>query len=115
MTGTLNKEILHANNRRGKGAGGNMKQYRLNGWQMGTKEKAHRHLKKRLRLPDYYGNNIDALCDCLCEIGEPVQITLTHANWMRAHLGEYGTRLISAMLACTGENPRVHVCIREKW
>ena len=35
-----------------------------------TKEKAHIYLKQVLRLPSYYGNNLDALYDCLTDIQE---------------------------------------------
>ena len=38
------------------------------------KKKAHNYLKKALRLPDYYGKNLDALYDCLGEIGEETVI-----------------------------------------
>ena len=92
-----------------------MQRRRLNGWCMSTREKAHAHLKKRLRLPDYYGNNLDALCDCLTEMGEITEITLVHAAYMRGRLGPYGTKLVSVLLAATGENPKLHVCIRERW
>ena len=33
-----------------------------------TRETAHTYLKEILHLPDYYGRNLDALYDCLCEI-----------------------------------------------
>ena len=92
-----------------------MNRRRINGWCMGTREKAHAHLKKRLSLPDYYGNNLDALCDCLTEIGEPTEITLVNAAYMRRRLGDYGTKLLSALLACTGENPRLKLTVRERW
>lgn len=91
-----------------------MHKRRLNGLLMTTKERAHRHIKRRLRLPDYYGCNLDALCDCLGEIGEPVEITLRHAAHMRRRLGEYGVRLISTLIACSGENPRLRICVRER-
>ena len=32
--------------------------------------RAHAYLKEALRLPDYYGKNLDALYDCLGDIGE---------------------------------------------
>lgn len=91
-----------------------MQKRRLNGLFMTTKERAHRHIKRRLHLPDYYGCNLDALCDCLGEIGEPTEITLRYAAYMRRHLGEYGVRLISMLIACTGENPQLQVCVRER-
>ena len=32
------------------------------------KEEGHDYLMEVLNLPDYYGKNLDALYDCLCEI-----------------------------------------------
>lgn len=31
-------------------------------------ERGHDYLMEALNLPDYYGKNLDALYDCLCEI-----------------------------------------------
>ena len=42
----------------------------LNGAQLSTREEMHAYLAKMLHLPAYYGNNLDALHDCLTEIGE---------------------------------------------
>ena len=90
-----------------------MEKRRLNGLCMTTKEKAHRHIRRRLQLPDYYGCNLDALCDCLGEIGQPTQITLVNARAMNRKLGEYGQKLISVLIACTGENPRLSLLVRQ--
>lgn len=40
----------------------------LDGNHMKTKTQAHEYLKTMLCLPDYYGNNLDALFDCLTEM-----------------------------------------------
>ena len=40
-----------------------------------TRETAHTYLKEILHLPDYYGRNLDALYDCLCEI---ITLSLIH-------------------------------------
>lgn len=32
------------------------------------KEEGHDYLMEALNFPDYYGKNLDALYDCLCEI-----------------------------------------------
>lgn len=64
---------------------------------MDTKEHAHAHLAGRLHLPDYYGNNLDALSDCLGEIGTPTRIYLVHSAAMTASLGDYGERLLNVL------------------
>ena len=89
-----------------------MEKRTLNGLFMGTREKAHKHIRARLDLPDYYGENLDALHDCLTDVHEPTQITLRFAGYMQKKLGAYGTKLLSLLIACTGENPKLSVRVR---
>ena len=42
------------------------------------KENGHDYLMETLNFPDYYGKNLDALYDCLCEIS--CEIELINAN-----------------------------------
>ena len=92
-----------------------MKKRTLYGFCMHTREKAHAHIKRRLDLPDYYGCNLDALFDCLTDIHEPTEIVLRFSDSMQKHLGEYGTKLISLLLASTGVNTKLSCCIRKRW
>ena len=55
-----------------------------------TRETAHTYLKEILRLPDYYGRNLDALYDCLCEIITKTTITVPCVIASDGYLGEYG-------------------------
>lgn len=41
-----------------------------------TREVLHSYLKEELDLPSYYGNNLDALYDCLTSVTEPLCIGL---------------------------------------
>lgn len=38
----------------------------------------HRILKKTLSFPDWYGNNLDALYDCLTELPQQTHLILLH-------------------------------------
>jgi len=40
----------------------------LDAGRMTSKEESHTYLKEVLNLPEYYGNNLDALHDCLEEM-----------------------------------------------
>lgn len=40
----------------------------LDASRMTSKEESHAYLKEALSLPEYYGNNLDALHDCLEEM-----------------------------------------------
>lgn len=52
-----------------------MKTIYLDCREMITKHPAHEYLKRMLSLPSYYGNNLDALYDCLAEISAHVVFT----------------------------------------
>lgn len=53
-----------------------MKQITLDGNILADAEKIHDYLKKALDLPAHYGNNLDALYDCLGDL-EDLEITIT--------------------------------------
>ena len=38
----------------------------------------HQALKTALDFPHWYGNNLDALYDCLTEVSEPTELILLH-------------------------------------
>ena len=44
------------------------------------KKDGHDYLKEVLDFPNYYGKNLDALYDCLCEIGVETDITLINSD-----------------------------------
>lgn len=48
----------------------------LNASKLQTPEEAHPYLKEVFSFPDYYGNNLDALNDCLNELPE-IELLLT--------------------------------------
>ena len=44
------------------------------------KKDGHDYLKEVFNFPDYYGKNLDALYDCLCEIGVETEIILINGE-----------------------------------
>ena len=87
----------------------------LNGKRMDTKEHAHEHLLRRLRLPKWYGRNLDALSDCLGEIGRPTTIIFRNTQPLCEFLGEYGTRMIDVFTRAAQENDCIHFILRERF
>lgn len=71
-----------------------MKDVVLDGKRMTSAEEAHRYLAGALDFPPYYGGNLDALADCLSELGEGVSVELKNAGAMRAQLGGYAESLL---------------------
>ncbi len=50
------------------------------------KKDGHDYLKDVLNFPDYYGKNLDALYDCLCEIGVETEIILKNSSEVSADI-----------------------------
>ena len=84
-----------------------MRKVKLNGKKMDTREHAHRHLQKQLRLPAYYGANLDALWDLLGTCGEAIQVTLVNRGDMISALGDYGEKLIQVFKDAERGNDRL--------
>lgn len=76
----------------------------LDGRCMSSREAAHQYLGKSLRFPAYYGNNLDALADCLAELGGQCCVIMTNAAVLREQLGEYGQKLLD-VFAEAAEHP----------
>ena len=84
----------------------------LNGKKMTTREHAHAHLKERLNLPEWYGNNLDALNDCLGEVGQKTHIIVQFYPRMLESLGDYGTRLSKVLTQAAEQNSNLRVSLR---
>ena len=80
----------------------------LDGRKMTDRETAHTYMKKALSLPDYYGRNLDALYDCLCEMND-VQIILTYIPEMQGNLRRYADNIINVFEAAEEKNSKISV------
>jgi len=71
----------------------------------------HRAMAEALSFPDHYGNNLDALHDCLTAI--PEDTCLIFQNWAYAEekLGRYADALRRVLTDSVSENPRLHIII----
>lgn len=71
----------------------------------------HLYLKEMLSLPDYYGENLDALYDCLTDISVPTEISVPACVNGEEHLGRYGEQLLRVLsdAAEVNENLIVHI------
>ena len=67
--------------------------YILDGKKMTSKEETHAYLKETFGFPDYYGNNLDALYDCLTEMGQMEVVFINGAD-MIAALEKYSEKLL---------------------
>lgn len=91
-----------------------MKEIRLNGAVMVNKAAAHAYLKRKLALPRYYGNNLDALWDCLSTDFSPKVITIRHPEAIIKNLGAYGEALIELFREAAAANDFIQVDIENE-
>ena len=81
-----------------------MKSVILDAKKMVEKEKMHDYLAKKFDLPEYYGKNLDALFDCLCEINEPTLIKLKNEDALQ---GDTKESLVALFYDVCAENELV--------
>ena len=91
-----------------------MKRYSLDLRNIYTREALHYILKESLDLPDYYGNNLDALMDCLTDRREDCEIEITGLSDLVSNLMEYAERLLTTLHLAAFENRHITLVFREE-
>ena len=69
----------------------------------------HKAFADALAFPDHYGNNLDALHDCLTDIAEPTRIRLLHWEAAEESLGSYARSAKRAILDAALQNTNLAV------
>ena len=72
-----------------------------------NKQQLHILLQEKLAFPAWYGQNLDALMDCLTEIGEQTQICLAGFS----ELGEWKTGFERVFTIAMEENPDLQITL----
>ena len=70
-----------------------------------SKQDFHRMFAEKLALPGFYGENLDALYDCLTDMPQPTIITLIHMERLIENLGSYGRAAINMMARAELDSP----------
>lgn len=73
------------------------------------KEASHAYLKVMLDFPDYYGNNLDALYDCLTDLSS-MEIYLENVE----DAGSYYPVIKHVMQSAKKDNPDIRILISEQ-
>lgn len=71
--------------------------YVLDGKKMVSKEETHKYLKETFGFPEYYGENLDALHDCLSEMAD-LEVEFINADDMLEALGDYGKKVFKLLM-----------------
>lgn len=77
----------------------------LDGAAVHTRDELHDALSAALSLPEWYGRNLDALHDCLTEIGAETRLVIRNPEALREHLGAYADRFLLVLRDSAEENP----------
>lgn len=67
----------------------------LDGKDMKNRETAYAVIKETLEFPDWFGNNLDALADCLSELDTDTAIVFVNTQKLSENLGDYAEKMLS--------------------
>jgi len=88
-----------------------MKQITLDCRGFVPRSELHKAFAQALSFPDHYGNNLDALHDCLTAISVETVLTLQHWPAAEDGLGRYAQALKQVLTDAATENPCLHIRI----
>ena len=81
----------------------------LDGAALRSMAEIHAALAQQLDFPDWYGGNLDALYDCLTEMGEETRISVLHGEMLAETLGSAYGRLCRVLQDAAEENPLLYI------
>ena len=74
------------------------------------KQQLHSHLKRALKLPEWYGGNLDALADCLGDIAQETAITILGLEKLENTLGDkYAQAFKKVLQNAAKANSNIHI------
>lgn len=69
----------------------------------------HQAFAEAFSFPEWYGNNLDALYDCLTDISEETGLYLLHWDTLESILGNYALGAKKAALHAASENQKLNI------
>lgn len=76
---------------------------------LATKGDLHGRIRRAMELPEYYGENLDALYDLLTEMDEGTEIFFSGADQADRSLGEYLDMMREMCSDAENENPGLKI------
>ena len=86
----------------------------IDGNSIKNRDDLHRAFSEALIFPEYYGNNLDALHDCLTSLFEETEICISNRDMLKENLGDYAKRFEKCIEESSEENPRIKVVYLNK-
>lgn len=74
-----------------------------------SRQALHQLLCQALSLPAWYGNNLDALFDCLSTRAEPTELVLCGLAQLQSRLGAYAAAFFRVLQDSAQENPNLTI------
>lgn len=84
-----------------------MKTVQLDGARLTQRAEAMEYLTRAFDLPGWWGRNLDALYDCLTEIGEPTRVELLDRGALEGT--RFGRRVLRVLTDAAQGNPRLEL------
>ena len=85
-----------------------MKIVLIDGEKITTQKKLHTQFKKSLDLPDWYGENLDALYDVLTWTNDEIGVIAVNTELLSNNLGDYWNKFLYLMNDVEGERTGFH-------
>ncbi len=86
-----------------------MRELIIDGEMIKDREALHAAICEGLDFPDYYGNNLDALYDCLTDIFDETRITVKNYGALKDNLGRYAKSCRRALCDAVARNENLHL------
>ena len=86
-----------------------MREITIDCTKIADKAELHKTLAEVLDFPDWYGNNLDAMYDCLTGITDDVCIIIEGFDSLEEKLGTYALSMRKAMLRAADDNEKIRV------
>ncbi|MCI8400353.1 MAG: barstar family protein [Oscillibacter sp.] len=90
-----------------------MREFTLDGGAVRDRRDLHAALAQGLDFPHWYGQNLDALRDCLTDLPE-TRLTVANPQALEDALGAYAGRFLRVLEDAVSENPNLHLYLQKE-